>query len=398
MPSLQPFRALRYNPAKVSGDEVVSPPYDVINAAERADLARRSPYNAIEIELPDPAKGESRYTHAAETLSRWEAEGILIRDDQPNLYAYRMSYPGLDGRPRHTTGVLGALRVEAPADGDVLPHERTIPKAKSDRLDLLRATQVNVSPVWGLSLADGLTELCRPEGDPVFVCHADGVTHEMWILDADRAKAVSALVATEPIVIADGHHRWETALAYSEERNAQSGPGGWDSALALIVELVQDELEIGPIHRLLTGAFTTEELLAHLAGAYEIAPAHEDLDDERLDLEVDNAGTPLLVTPEGRWWLRATAETYDRAEEDLDSARLAVGLEGLDALQMTYANNANEVMEALATGSARAAVVIRAATIASIADVAHRRRRMPPKTTFFRPKPRTGMVFRPLEG
>ena len=397
MPALEPFRALRYDPAKVDPSTVVAPPYDVVGPAERAALASSSPYNSIWVELPQPTGDEDRYGTAAKLFRTWQEEGVLVRDASPTLYRYRMTYTGRSGDRRHTTGVVGALGVETPGEGDVLPHEQTLPKAKSDRLDLLRATKVNTSPIWGLSLAKGLTELLEIDGPPVFSATSEGVTHELWVLPPEQVAQVSALVATAPVVIADGHHRWETALNYSAETGSKDHAGA-GAAMAFVVELVEEELEVGPIHRLISG-IEPGGLLEALGGAFELEPiasGRVEVNEALVDQAV-SASAPIFVDASGAWLMRALPATEKAASEDLDSARLAVALKDHPEAKVRFANSAAEVDAALGAGDATAAVLLRPVTVSQIADVAHARRRMPPKTTFFRPKPRTGMLFRPLE-
>ncbi|HLX88166.1 MAG TPA: DUF1015 domain-containing protein, partial [Acidimicrobiales bacterium] len=253
VPRFEPFAGLRYDPS-VPLHEVIAPPYDVVGPEERAELARRHRANAIHVELPveDREAGIDRYAHAASLLRAWEDEGIVLGDTAPVFYAYRMTALGGD----RTTGVIGALGCE-PIGGDVLPHEQTIPKDKSDRLDLLRATRTNLSPIWGLSLTDGLSALYE-QSSPA-LAHAtddEGVLHELWVIDDPATiDAIRLSVGSSPIVIADGHHRYETALAYQSERRAarDGARGAYDLVMALVVELAPGQLTVRPIHRTITG-------------------------------------------------------------------------------------------------------------------------------------------------
>ena len=396
MPQLLPFRALRYDPTRVSADEVVAPPYDVVGPEQRAALAALSPYNAIRVEAPEAELDPDRYRSASLLFERWEREGILVRDSEPTLYGYRMTYKGRGGDTRSTTGVMGALGLEPPGQGDVLPHERTTPKARSDRLDLLQATRVNTSPVWGLSMAEGLSTLIASSGSPLFAAESEGVLHELWALDEATAAKVSETVAGAPVVIADGHHRWETALAYASQQADRSVASPSEAALALVVELVEDELEVGPIHRLVDSALPADSLADRLAAYFDVEPLEGDADPWRLEQSAETLGGPVLAGGGRAWLLRVRPETAEAAEEDLDSAHLAVAFDGIGGTSVTYVNNPGEVAEGLAGGLATSAVLLRAVTVAQISEVARARRRMPPKTTFFRPKPRTGMLFRPL--
>ncbi len=217
MPRFRPFAGLRYD-RSVPLDKVIAPPYDVVGPEERARLAHRHTANAIHVELPvqDAHAGLDKYRSAARIFSTWRDEGLLV-PDAPAFYAYRMTVPGGGS----TTGVIGALGCEAPG-GDILPHEQTIPKDKSDRLELLRACRANLSPIWGLSLSQGLAAVYEPEGAPGGeAVDDDGVTHALWVLDAPEVvEAVTSAVESAPVVIADGHHRYETALTYQAERRA----------------------------------------------------------------------------------------------------------------------------------------------------------------------------------
>jgi uncharacterized protein (DUF1015 family) len=259
MPRFEPFAGLRYH-ADIDLDAVTAPPYDVIDADERAALAARTGYNAVRIDLPvdgEGEPGEDRYATAARFLEEFVADGVLVLDDEPSLYVYRMGHHDELGRPRQTTGVIGALGIEAPDGGGVLPHERTTPKAASDRLDLLRSTAANLSPIWGLSLAAGLSALCETVAGapPDARCtDADGVHHRLWrVTSPALVEQLVEAVSSAPVVVADGHHRYETSRTYRDERRSVDGEGPWDLTMALVVELTEDELTVRPIHRLLTG-------------------------------------------------------------------------------------------------------------------------------------------------
>ena len=258
MPRFEPFAGLRYAPG-VDLDAVIAPPYDVVSPGERVALAARSPHNAIHVELPEdnPGMGRDRYQQAAWLFELWLREGVLVPEGEPAFYGYRMSHRDAQGQPTQTTGVVGALGLSPPGQGDVLPHERTMAKDKADRLNLLRACRANTSPVWAPSLASGLGPLVpAPAGAALHATDDQGVLHELWpVTDPAAVAAISDSVASDVVVIADGHHRFETALAYQEERRAANGgaPGPYDLVMALVVELSPDQLSVRPIHRLLAG-------------------------------------------------------------------------------------------------------------------------------------------------
>jgi uncharacterized protein (DUF1015 family) len=397
MPRFEPFAALRYAPG-TDVDAVTAPPYDVIDAAQRAELAARSDANAVRFDLPDEADGPGRYAAAARLLDELQRSGVLVVDDAPSFYVYRMVYRDERGNERHTTGILGALTLSRPGDGDILPHEHTTPKAKSDRLDLLRSTRHNLSAIWGLSLAKGLTALCRTEGPPDMVAtDEDGVRHELWRLtDPERIGAVTELVAAQPVVIADGHHRFETSLAYRDERRAVDGDGGaWEATLAYVVELTEDELAVRPIHRLLHGTPRGTDLVDALGATFfDVAAASA----TELPEQMQAAGGLGLVLPNGdAFVLVPRPGAFPDDIPDLDSTRLDLAVSTLPNIDLEYQHGTDVILRRVRAGEATAGVLLRPATVSQIEATAHTGERMPPKTTFFWPKPRTGFVFRSLE-
>jgi uncharacterized protein (DUF1015 family) len=393
--SFQPFNALRYDPTRVEQSRVISPPYDVIDDEQRTDLAGRDEHNAVRIDLPVDEGGEDRYQVAKRLLAGWQAEGVLVADPTPPFTVYRMTYDDDAGVRQHTTGVIGALELNPPGT-DILPHEHTTPKAKTDRLDLARTARANMSAIWGLSLAKGLTDLLPTGGEPQLdVTDEDGVRHTVWVVsDPEACAAIAEAVSAQPVVIADGHHRYETSLAYRGEREAADGDAGEAAAtMAYVVELVEDELTVRAIHRLVSGLPDGFDLLAALSPWFEpvgAPPAGTPVTAAMLD-----AGALTLVTPEGETLLRPRPDALADAR-DLDSARLDVALAGLADHALRFQHGVGNVRRAVATGEAQAGVLLRPATVAQIEATAHGGERMPPKTTFFHPKPKSGLTFRLL--
>lgn len=395
MPLFRPFPGIRYDLARVALGDVVSPPYDVVDETQRAQLAARSPYNAVRIDLPIDEGGEDRYAVAHRLFSRWQAEGVLVRDREPTFTVYRMSYADDAGVARHTTGVIGALDLRPPG-ADILPHEQTTPKARSDRLELLRACRANLSAIWGLSLAKGLTDLLPVDAEPVAdVDDGAGVRHTIWIVDRPEVSDVIAdAVAAQPVVIADGHHRYDTSLIYLSERERSEGQaGGAAATLAFVVELVEDELTVRAIHRLLTGLPAGFDLVAALEPWFE--PAGPPPAGVPVTTAMTEAGALCAVLPTGEVMLRPRPDALAEAR-DLDSARLDVALAALPTHEVTFQHGPDNVRRAVVTGEAQAGVLLRPASVAQIEATAHGGERMPPKTTFFHPKPKTGLVFRDL--
>ena len=395
VPRFEPFAALRYSPA-FALDEVAAPPYDVLSEADVDALLARHPRNIVAIDVPRDADGPDRYAMAADRLAAWVAEGTLVRDPAPSYTLYRMRFTDEAGNQRDTVGVLGALEVvDEGADG-VLPHERTTPKAKSDRLDLTRATDTNLSPVWGLSLTSGLTELLREPAEPMGSCRDEhGVVHTLErVTDPDRIAAIRAAVSASPVLIADGHHRYAISRTFRDEQRAAHGgdAGSAELTFTYVAELVEDQLSIDAIHRLYHGV-TAEQLLDVLGASFDevdagpVTPAFA--------TEVVARGALCLVRPDGTGvWLHPRAEAF-AAVRALDGAYLEHALRDHD-IDVTYQHGVQHVVDTVAAGTAAVGVLIRPTSITEIRRTADERLLMPPKSTFFTPKLRTGPVLRPL--
>ncbi len=392
MPRFEPFAGLRYDTTRVDLSMVVSPPYDVIGPEERARLVSRHSANAVRVELPEPDHrvGLDRYDSAANQLLRWQDEGILVEDPAPALYAYRMVSP--DGHA--TVGVMGGLGVDDESAATVFPHEQTLPKAKTDRLDLLAATRANLSPIWGLSLTPGLTgTFDRSDPPRAQALDGDGVRHQLWLIDDDETiGAVQEAVAASPVVLADGHHRFETARTYREGR---SGDPGADLVMALIVELTADQLEVGPIHRALSGLPDGLDLVDVCSSWFDLTRVGDF--DVRSTSALGESGALALLMPSGTWLLSPKDGTSEAAGSDLDSSMVALVIAELPDHELEYLNSWQEGVGAVADDKSQAVLLLRPVTVEQIAEWARAGRRMPPKSTYFHPKPATGMVFRSLD-
>ncbi len=412
MPEFLPFRGIRYRVDDPGA--VAAPPYDVIADDERAALAARHPENAVRLILPEG--GDERYETAATDLRSWRERGVLVADPAPRFYGYRMDFRDDQGRPRATVGVLGTLRLpdqpdgtEQPTTKGVLPHERTLAKTKGDRLALLRATRANLDPIWGLSLAPGLSTLVEPRGAALVVStDGDGVEHRLFDLaDDDQIAAVRDALAGAPVVLADGHHRFETAIAYRGEQRASGHPRpGDDFILCLAVELADEQLCVRAIHRLLSGLPPGFDLRRTLGDAFEVRPAGPNTPEaiDTVQAAMIGSGALGLVDERGLALLvpgAAATEALQEVPEPLraiDAARFeAVLLPTLPGPQVTYRNDAATVAALVEKGVAQAAVLLRPVTVAHIHAAAVAGLRMPQKTTFFEPKPRTGLVLRSLD-
>ena len=391
MPRFEPFAGVRYDLDRVDLDDVVAPPYDVIGPEDQSALEARSPYNVVRIDLAREDGGRDRYTTARCLFDEWLTAGILRTDPEPGFYAYRMGYHDADGHSRQIVGVLGALEVVAPGDGDVLPHEETQPRVRDDRLKLLRACRADLSPVWGLSMADGLTDLAgASSGAPVARCtDEEGVHHRMWRLTQPGVvEAVAETVASAPVVIADGHHRYATALAHRDEL---AGAGGSDLLMALVCELADGQAGVRPIHRLISGLPADFDLVGALEPFFEPVDAGTGM--ATLPDGMAEAGGLGLVLGGDKACLLLPRS--DGAGEP-DAALLDQALATLPAHTLGFEHSLDSVLAQVSAGEVSAGVLLRPVDVHHIARAAVAGRRMPTKTTFFHPKPRTGMVFRRL--
>ena len=391
-----PFPAVHYAPG-VALDDVIAPPYDVLSEQDIDDLAARSPYNIVHVDVPRERDGDGRYDAADDLLRRWISEGVLVRDDDPSFVIYRMSFRDAAGRDRSIVGVLGGVEVEPYGEGGVLPHERITPKASTDRLDLTRATVANMSPVWGLSLADGLTDLLTEPGDVIGELTVDGVTHRIErVTDPDRVASIGASVGSDDVLIADGHHRYGVAQRYRDEVREATGRTDTpaEETLIFISELIEEQLSVEAIHRVYRG-IGHDELVAVLEAGFEVTPAGPVTPSTLA--EMDERGCLCLLDRDG-WghWLTPLPGAFDGVRA-LDGVWLEHLLDDTPA-EVTYQHGVDELHALFAADpSVTAAVLIRPVSVAEIERTAREGVVMPPKSTFFTPKLRTGLVIRPLD-
>lgn len=419
MAQFLPFRGLRYNCERVELSNVICPPYDVIKGAARDELLGRDPHNIVAIELAarygEKASSE-QYERCAQLLQQWQDEGILQRDD-PAFYVYEQEFSLPEsGETRRRRGVMGALTLE-PFGAGVQPHEHTLSGPKADRLNLLRATRANISPIFGLVGDDdgwinGLIEDIVFDEPHCKATDADGVTHRLWVVRDDET--VNGLVAAfdnESVLIADGHHRYETALNFWSESG--EGAGSESSVMMLCVSTKDPGLVVLPTHRLIKNV--DSERIAMLPEKLQRFFEVEKVDE--LPIPGDDAPRPQLglVTSEGRFRLSLRDESYlsamdtERSEayNALDVSvlhRLILENElGVDAQKLaagehvSYTIHAEEAARAVESGEAVAAFLLRGTPVAQTRAVASAGDKMPQKSTYFYPKLYTGLVLRPLD-
>jgi len=439
VPEIRAFRALRYDPEVVPDlAKVVAPPYDVISPALRAELAARDPRNVVAIELPvdaGAADPDEKYRQAARVFAAWRTDGVLRKDRLPALYVYEQEYtvPGTAAR-RAQRGFFGRLRLEefGPGSG-VLPHERTLSGPKEDRYKLMRATGANFSAVQVLyadpSGASGRLFADATETAAVAdVTDDDGVRHRLWMVP--EAGPTEALVAglreaagREPVTIADGHHRYETALRYRDERRRTSPDEvepAFDFVLVLFMETSGDTLLVLPTHRVARAVPSADGLVAAAAssGLFDVAPADAAAlvaafgagaagtgGTGRIGLWTRTGGAVLVARREA---FAALLPAGGEAMRRLDVTLLAAALERLCGIdrgattsggRIAYTKDAAEAI-AWVDGridAADASFLLEGTPVADIQAVAREGDVMPQKSTYFYPKPLSGLVLNPLE-
>ncbi len=416
MAEVKPIAALHYNLSAIpSLADVTAPPYDVIDAEGRAALLARSPFNVVELDLPQASPGRDPYEHAAETLQHWALEGILTADREPAIWALTQDYTGPDANPYTRRGFLARIRVTDYGPGLVRPHERTQPGPKEDRLRLTRATRHNLSPIFALHPGNAW-ELVEPHLDaPPWgeVTDPDGTVHRVWRLpDPSLHDSIAAALADAELLIADGHHRYETARTYAEEIG---GEGPHRYTLACLVSLEDPGLTVFATHRLLRDldAGAKERLAAGIREHFEAEEVTEDQLDPagsegtgvfgHLDLR---SRRPLRLRLKDPAALDRALADRPRAYRRLDAVILeelilkrALGMSDADIAAkrgLGYATGSREALRLLDRGEYEAAFLLRPTPVEQVREVAAEGETMPPKSTYFFPKLLTGIVFNPL--
>jgi len=393
VPRFTPFPALRYSDRSI--DDLIAPPYDVLSPSDVDDLNERHRSNITHVDVPRESDGPQRYDAAATVLQDWIDAGVMEFDGTPSFTIYRMRFTDAAGNARDIAGVLGGLEVVDEGAGGVLPHERVTPKASTDRLDLTRATQCNMSPIWGLSLAEGLTELLNEPGEHLSSVTVDDVEHVVErVTDPARVAAIGAMIGSDDVLIADGHHRYGISRTYRDERRDAADAGQalerFDDTLAFVSELVADQLSVEAIHRLYSD-IDADQLRTALATAFDLSDAGAPTAATLAEMEAD--GKLCLIGPDGTGtWLTPKPGAFDGVRS-LDGAWLEHVLTDV-AHEVTYQHGVDLVVEAVVGGAASSAVLIRPVSVAEIERTAREGLLMPPKSTFFTPKLRTGLVVR----
>jgi len=425
MADVRPFAALHYDLGKVGSlDAVAAPPYDVIDAAGRAALLERSPYNAVAIDLPkafDPADPASEpegdpYEGAARTIAAWRSDGALVQDTEPSIWALTQNYTAPDGTEHSRHGILAAVRV-VDYDEGVRPHERTHPGPLEDRLLLTRATGYNLSPIFSLSTADAwpLVEpalSAEPWGEAT---DETGTVNRLWqVTDPAVHAAVGERLAGAELLIADGHHRYETARAFRDE---VGGAGPHHYTLMALTGLDDPGLTVFPTHRLLSGFAEDPERqrrlgsgLRELFDVTEIDRSEIDPGGEQgvgvfglYDAFHKQAYRLRLKDVEGLdRRLEGKPEAYRRLDSAILETLVLKGLAGMsdhdidERNGLEYAKSVPDALAMVDEGDYDVAFIQRPVPVEQVRAVAATEENMPPKSTYFFPKVMTGFAFNPV--
>jgi len=433
MAEITPFRGLRYRES-IALDEVVAPPYDVIPAAQAAELRERSPHNAVHVDLPvspGEAAGDAAYARAAATFERWRADGVLVREAAPGLYLVDQTYRGPDGRERIRRGFIARLRLADFAEHVVLPHERTHAGAKIDRLRLYRATRADLSQIFLLvpdddgEVEDALAAAAdaAPAAAAREARDGDGNLHRIVPLAGPGVGRIVALLRERPLYIADGHHRYETALAYRDERRA-AGDHSADTLMVYLCSMSDPGLNVFPTHRLVRGVAVPPlaELLDRLQPGFEVVGTPlrgleacrsvldglgQQADPGRVfGLYLPREEVGLVVKsrdPEAQQRLVAAGFSPDAAGLSVTVLHELVFREalGMDPAQaekhIDYAKSVPDALAALAGGRYELGAFLNATLVGQVRAIADRGETMPQKSTYFYPKLLTGLVFDALD-
>ena len=419
MADVQPLRALHYDLGRVGSLQgVAAPPYDVIDPEQRAELGSRSPYNVVHIDLPDASAGGDPYAHAGELLERWRSDGAVVRDDEPAIWAIVQDYVAPDGSARTRRGLFARIRVEDYGAGRIRPHERTHSGPREDRLRLTRATRANLSPIFSLysdptGTAWGAVEPATAELPYGELTDDEGTRHRLWrVADPAAIATVQATLADTELLIADGHHRYETARVYADE---VGGEGEHRYVLMCLVALEDPGLEVFPTHRLVrdTTPATQEALGTALRENFEVAEI------DHADLRPPDGDGPLTMGYIDGFFKRAFRLTLkdqaiaDRVLDGMPEAYRTLDTAVLEALVLTgplglteddishlrglgYSRTDQEALELVLSGAYDAAFFLRASPVSQVQRVAEAGINMPPKSTYFYPKVPTGLLFNPL--
>jgi uncharacterized protein (DUF1015 family) len=413
MAEIIPFKGFLYDVSKVSIEDVLAPPYDIITPEGRESLYTKSPYNIVRIDFgkeePGDNETENKYTRAKRCLDVWINDGILIRSDKPSFYAYEVIYTIQDVRKR-LRGFLCLVKLEELGNGSVYPHECTHSEPKQDRLNLLKACGASTSPIFSLykSSADGISDilsritLTRPY---LQAPDLSGNLHRLWQIDhAEEIEIVRQELADKPIFIADGHHRYETSLDYAREMSAKkislSNGKLYDYTLTFLADMMDEGITILPTHRLIKEI--PGDIDGMLSKYFEIETIADDFDIRRRLSGRKNA-FGFFKKREKVWHIltyrgRNLSEVHpDLRETDVIILHEMIFKKILMNAEIGYEMDIAKALDQVNDGEYAAAFFLNPTQVKDVEKSALSSMRMPPKSTYFYPKLLTGLVLNKWE-
>jgi uncharacterized protein (DUF1015 family) len=415
VPELAPFSALRFTPSAGDLSQLLAPPYDVIDEAHAEELKNLSPHNCVRLILPDGSPGD-RYVNAAATLKQWILEGVLDVDPDPSVYVYRQRFQA-DGQPSERVAVFAAVRLTPFSDGQVLPHERTHAGPKKDRLALTLATRTQLSPIFMVARDDdgtlyGLEREIVDTVPDVEAATPDGIQHSMWVVSGDRSDRLLSAAASHPLLIADGHHRYETALVAAE---ALGGNVKAAYLLVCIVSQVDPGLVVRPTHRILSrppqtndGRFDWTSTLAHSFQLEELPGLTPFQAEDAVASGPPGSIIAALPDGSGYWLASPRSEVLAGAGVPAERARISpvvfdelvlgplYGLEADEAAHDGILSYSRSPAVAASVSGAACGFILPPVSLEDVWATAGPGGRLPPKSTYFEPKMPSGLLFRPL--
>ncbi len=432
MATIIPFKGIRYDTGKVDINEVITPPYDVIDESGQEYFYRKNPYNVIRLELgkkyPEDSDEDNRYTRAARYLREWLETGILKHDDKPSVYLYEQEFD-VKGDKKIRSGFIAGVQANDYSKGEVLPHEETLPKHKADRLNLMKATLANFSPIFGLyadrehvieNALETAREIRQPDAE---VTDSQGVINRLWVISDEKALAlIKEKMSGEKIFIADGHHRYETAVNFSREMAAQ-GKQGYDFLMVCLVNLYNKGLVVFPTHRVVKNIADLDitRLLSELSTDFSVTelPAGTSLNEFTETLEAKGKSGPSFGVYAGgsKYYIITLSEPHKinsltDSEHSERWKRLDVTIlhtlilekylgigskQRADESNLIYVRDEEAAREFVDSGEAQLVFYMNATKVEEVTDIATGGEKMPQKSTFFYPKVITGLVMNDYE-
>ncbi|MGI6413982.1 MAG: DUF1015 domain-containing protein [Syntrophomonadaceae bacterium] len=431
MARIIPFKGLRYNQKKVGSlASVVTPPYDIIDEVSQARYYAENPVNIIRLELglefPQDNANNNRYTRSAHYLEKWIEDETLVYEERPAIYVYQQEFYHL-GFTRIRTGFICGLKVEPYEKGNILPHEDTLSKAKTDRLHLLRSTKCNFSPIFGLysdenrQIESIMADYIKDRKPEIKITDEDNEIHRVWVIDqADTIKKIMEFMSTKQVFIADGHHRYETSLEYAKEMKEQRYENH-DYVMATLVNLYNDGLVILPTHRVVgsLAKFHSSDFIKQLAADFYLEAWADKQDREGFLLELGKRGqdnhvigmyldgklyfltlknfsqaSSLLPQDKSHFWKKLDVTLLDIFILD---RLLGIGeTERRKQENLSYSRSINWVMEQVDNQQYQIGFLLNPTPVDDIVNVAKAGDKMPQKSTYFYPKLLTGLVINHL--